>query len=122
MLFANVLIDCMPDMTSKAPQINIEVACATKARQMVISLRVPDGTRLAEAVALSGITDEFPDLDITASKMGIYGQVESKDRILADGDRVEIYRPLLISPRQARLNRAATSKQNAVAAKQNNGN
>lgn len=112
----------MPDMTSKAPQINIEVACATKARQMVISLQVPDGTRLAEAVALSGITDEFPDLDITTSKMGIYGQVESKDRILADGDRVEIYRPLLISPRQARLNRAATSKQNAVAAKQNNGN
>lgn len=111
MLFANAPIDYMPDMTSKAPLIKIEVACATAVKQKVISLQVPEGTELAEAVALSGIADEFPDLNVGSSKMGIYGQVEPPDRVLADGDRVEIYRPLLISPRQARLNRAAASKQ-----------
>jgi putative ubiquitin-RnfH superfamily antitoxin RatB of RatAB toxin-antitoxin module len=112
MLSANVPIGCTPDMTSSTPLIKIEVACATEAKQKVISMQVPEGTRLAEAVALSGIADEFPELDMSTSKMGIFGQVESQDRILAGGDRVEAYRPLLINPRQARLNRAAAYEQN----------
>ncbi len=112
MLFANVLIGYTPDMISSAPQINIEVACATAVKQKVISLQVPEGTRLADAVARSGIADEFPELNMSITKMGIFGRVEPQDRILTEGDRVEIYRPLLINPRQARLNRAASSKQN----------
>jgi len=112
MPFAIVLISCTPDMTSDAPQIGIEVACATELKQKVISLQVPEGTRLAEAVELSGIAGEFPELDMSTGKMGIFGQVESSDRVLAEGDRVEIYRPLQVNPRQARLNRAAASKQN----------
>jgi putative ubiquitin-RnfH superfamily antitoxin RatB of RatAB toxin-antitoxin module len=112
MLFAHVLIGYTPDMIPSEPQINIEVACATEVKQKVISLQVPEGTRLADAVARSGIADEFPELDMSISKMGVFGQVESQDRVLAEGDRVEIYRPLLINPRQARLNRAAASKQN----------
>lgn len=121
MLFVNALIAYMPDMASNNPWIDIEVACATEAKQKVIRLQVPNGTRLAEAVALSGIADEFPKLDILSSKMGIYGHLESPDRILVDGDRVEIYRPLVVSPGQARLNRATASKRNAAAAKQNKG-
>ena len=112
MLFANVLIGYTTDMSSSTPQINIEVACATAVKQKVISLQVPEGTRLAEAIALSGIAGEFPQLDMSITKMGIFGRVEPQDRVLAEGDRVEIYRPLLINPRQARLNRAAASKQN----------
>jgi putative ubiquitin-RnfH superfamily antitoxin RatB of RatAB toxin-antitoxin module len=101
-------------MASDTRYINIQVACATEIKQKVISLQVPEGTGLAAAVALSGIADEFPELDMSTSSMGIYGRVESPHRILADQDRVEIYRPLLTNPRQARLNRAAVSKQNAA--------
>jgi putative ubiquitin-RnfH superfamily antitoxin RatB of RatAB toxin-antitoxin module len=118
MPFVNVPIGCTRDMASDTQHINIQVACATEVKQKVISLQVPEGTRLAEAVALSGIADEFPELDMSTSRMGIYGQVESPHRILAHSDRVEIYRPLLTNPRQARLNRAAVSKQNAAAAEQ----
>jgi putative ubiquitin-RnfH superfamily antitoxin RatB of RatAB toxin-antitoxin module len=96
-------------------KIVVEVACATEVKQKVISLQVPEGTPLDRAIALSGIADEFPELDMSTSRVGIFGQFASRDRVLNDGDRVEIYRPLLISPRQARLNRAAAStKKNKI--------
>jgi len=118
MRFATVQIGCTPEMTAHVTRIDIEVACATEQKSKVIRLQVPEGTQLAEAVALSGMADEFPELDMSTSKMGIYGQVESPGRILADGDRVEIYRPLLINPRQARLNRAAAAKRSEADVKQ----
>ena len=122
MRFVNVLIGCTPEMTSNVTRIDIEVACATEQKNRVIRLQVPEGTRLAEAVALSGMADEFPELDMSTSKMGIFGQVESPGRILVGGDRVEIYRPLLINPRQARLNRAAAANRSEAEVKQNKRN
>ncbi|GGJ08787.1 RnfH family protein [Halopseudomonas pertucinogena] len=92
--------------------ITVEVAYALPERQRIIRLTVPEGTSMLEAARLSRITDHFPGLDIEASAMGIFGKVVSApaEHALRDGDRVEIYRPLVADPREVRRQRAARAK------------
>lgn len=93
--------------------ITVEVAYALPHKQKIIALLVEPGTTALEAVKRSRITDHFPDLDITSTKMGIFGQslgtkgLDSADKhILHAGDRVEIYRPLAVDPKETRRRRA----------------
>ncbi len=92
--------------------LHIEVAYATPEKQKIIALTVSAGTTLREAVERSHIADEFPDLDIGQAPLGIFGKKVAKPDEVAvqEGQRVEIYRPLLIDPKQARANRAAKSE------------
>ncbi|PKM22457.1 MAG: RnfH family protein, partial [Gammaproteobacteria bacterium HGW-Gammaproteobacteria-14] len=92
---------------------NIEVAYALPDRQKLIALRVAPGTSMYEAVQQSGIAGFFPELDIDRVAMGIFGKVEAtpKARLLRDGERVEIYRPLLIDPKDNRKARAKQAKE-----------
>lgn len=91
--------------------IKIEVAYATPEKQRIIEVEVADGATMTEAVRLSGIDQEFPDLDILATPMGLFGRKVPKpnEQVVQPGDRIELYRPLLIDPKQARLNRAKKS-------------
>jgi len=86
---------------------HVEVAYARPDKQEIIPVRVPDGTTAVEAVKLSGIAAIFPEIDADSIDMGIFGKVIKKpaEHELRDGDRVELYRPLQIDPKQARLNR-----------------
>lgn len=96
-----------------AEQIIVEVAYALAQKQKIVELKVDEGTTVRQAAEMSGLDKEFPDLNIAESKMGIFGKaVRNPDaEVLREGDRVEIYRPLLIDPKAARANRAAkTSK------------
>jgi putative ubiquitin-RnfH superfamily antitoxin RatB of RatAB toxin-antitoxin module len=91
-----------------ADNLHIEVAYALPDKQRILSAQVPKGTSIRTAVELSGIAKEFPDLDLAAAPLGIFGKaVRNTDELVKDGDRIEIYRPLLIDPKQARANRAA---------------
>ena len=90
--------------------IHVEVACALPERQAVKALAVPVGCTAREAVERSGIAAEFPALDIASLALGIYSQLVSDDYVLAEGDRVELYRPLLLDPKEARRQRAAKAK------------
>jgi putative ubiquitin-RnfH superfamily antitoxin RatB of RatAB toxin-antitoxin module len=93
--------------------IPVEVAYATADKQLIIELEVPDGTTALEAVRQSRIVEEFPDIDPERDPMGIFSNllngrtwpVPSAYR-LQPRDRVEIYRPLQIDPKAARLARA----------------
>lgn len=89
--------------------IKVEVAYATPEKQLIIEVDVPEGTIMTEAVRQSGIEREFPDLELDGIPMGVFGRKVPKpdQEVLHAGDRVELYRPLLIDPKQARLNRAA---------------
>ena len=89
--------------------IKVEVAYALPDRQLVIPLQVPQGTTLFEAARRSGIADRFDDLDLENAPMGVFGKAERKprERVLEDGDRVEIYRPLVADPKEVRKKRAA---------------
>lgn len=97
--------------------LEVEVVYASPDRQRLISLRVPLGATALEAVQLSGIVGEFPEIDIEKASFGIFskpldgrGNPTAAEYVLQPRDRVEIYRPLLIDPMQARLRRAARAK------------
>jgi putative ubiquitin-RnfH superfamily antitoxin RatB of RatAB toxin-antitoxin module len=87
--------------------INVEVACATPEKQRIVELSVPYGTCARTAVEMSAIQGEFPQLDISGSAIGVFGEVVQDDHLLEQHDRVEIYRPLLNDPRDARRSLAA---------------
>lgn len=98
--------------------LEVEVVYASPDRQRLIGLRVPLGTTALEAVRRSGILEEFPEIDMGEASFGIFSRPldgrsnpAAEDYLLQPHDRVEIYRPLLIDPKQARLRRAARAKQ-----------
>ena len=112
----------MDDFDEDEPMLDVEVAYATPHKQLIIPLQVPAGTTAYQAVLKSGITNEFADIDPDKNPMGIFSKVlDGKSRptpqeyVLQSRDRVEIYRPLLIDPKQARLQRAVKAKAEAAA-------
>lgn len=93
-------------MTNK---ILIEVAYAEAHKQEIVQLEVAPGTTVRAAALQAQLEQNFPQLDAATAKLGVFGKAVAKpeEEIVQAGDRVEIYRPLLIDPKQARLNRAA---------------
>ncbi len=89
--------------------IHIEVAYGTSEDQSLIELKVPCGTTLIEAIRLSGITQQYPEIDLKNSVKGIFSRVVDDNRVLQEHDRVEIYRPLKDDPKEARRQRAMKS-------------
>ncbi len=85
--------------------IHIEVAYAKPEQQVVIRLTLPLGGTAQDAIAASDLLQQFPEIDLTTQKIGIYSQICKPDKALEDGDRVEIYRPLAQDPMTARRNR-----------------
>ena len=88
------------------PLLRIEVTYALREEQVLLELEMAEGTTARQAVERSGILRRFPDIDLAQAGLGIFGRVVSPDTPLRDGDRVEIYRPLIADPRQARRTRA----------------
>lgn len=84
----------------------VEVAYARPDEQVVVSITVPAGATLEQAVRQSRILEHFPEIDLATAKVGVFSKRSPLSRVLAAGDRVEIYRPLLADPRQARQQRA----------------
>lgn len=91
-------------------QILVEVCYARPDKQLIIEVEVAAGTSAVEAVQRSGILDEFPEIDIGKNKIGIFGKIIKKDRVLHAGERVEIYRPLKADPKEVRRRLAAEGK------------
>lgn len=91
--------------------IKVEVAYALPDEQKIISLKVEEGTTAYEAVLKSRITESFPSIDPENDPMGIFGKaMDPRKTILKEGQRVEIYRPLLVDPKEVRAKRAAKMK------------
>lgn len=102
--------------------VRVEVAYALPEKQRVLAVEVEDGTTVVEAARQSGITREFPDLDLTDVAYGVFGKTvrNAESEPVREGDRVEIYRPLIIDPKQARANRAAKAAEKAALEKAKN--
>lgn len=88
--------------------IGIEVAYALAERQKILRLQVPCGTTVRQAAMLSGLDSYFPSLDLSSCALGIFGKAVSQasERPVQEGERVEIYRPLLADPKEVRKQRA----------------
>lgn len=84
----------------------VEVVYALPKMQRVIQVPFVAGMTVGQALEYSGILKEFPQIDPATAKVGIFGRPCRLDRKLKAGDRVEIYRPLAIDPKEARKLRA----------------
>ncbi len=86
--------------------MRIEVVYATAARQHCVVAELADGATVAEAVTAALGSAGFPALEAGEMRTGIFGKLATPDTPLREGDRVEIYLPLLVEPMQARRRRA----------------
>ena len=90
---------------ANADPIEVEVVYAKPARQHRIAVRVPAGTRVIEAVRQSGILADCPEIDLAQAPLGIFARRIDPQACVCDGDRIEIYRPLLADPKCVRRER-----------------
>jgi len=91
-------------------QILIEIAYALPSQQVILPLKVTEGTTATQAVEASGILQKFPEIDLSQNKLGIFGKLVKADMPLREHDRVEIYRQLIADPKEVRRQRAAEGK------------
>jgi putative ubiquitin-RnfH superfamily antitoxin RatB of RatAB toxin-antitoxin module len=87
-------------------RIRVSVAYAEPDHAFVAEFELPAGSTVADAIEASGIREKHPGLEIRDDRLGIFSRRAAPDAVLRDGDRVEIYRPLRIDPKEARRMRA----------------
>ncbi|MCU7944358.1 MAG: RnfH family protein [Candidatus Thiodiazotropha endolucinida] len=87
-----------------------EVAYGKLDEQALLSIESAEPLTAEQAIEASGILQMFPEIDLKANKIGIFGKAAKLDTVLSEGDRVEIYRPLIADPKEARKKRAAEGK------------
>jgi len=91
-------------------RLKIEVCYALPRAQTLIEVELPQGATLGQAIDASGVLARHPEIDLAKQKTGVFGKLKPLDTVLADHDRVEIYRPLIVDPKAARLARVEKSR------------
>ncbi|AVL76229.1 RnfH family protein [Providencia rettgeri] len=92
-------------------ELSIEVTYALPEKQFLLSVKVADGTTIEDAIIASGILALRDDIDLKKNKVGIYSRPAKLTDKVQDGDRIEIYRPLIADPKELRRKRAEKSKE-----------
>lgn len=87
------------------PLITVTVIYAQPAAATELEVELPAGSSVADALTRSGIAARHPEIGTAVDGVGIYGKRVALDSLLADGDRIEIYRPLLADPKERRRRR-----------------
>ncbi|MEQ5112866.1 MULTISPECIES: RnfH family protein [Providencia] len=91
--------------------INVEVVYALPEKQYLLSVKLTEGVTIEEAIIASGILSLRDDIDLKKNKVGIYSRPAKLSDTVQDGERIEIYRPLLADPKELRRKRAEKSKE-----------
>ncbi|PWC20417.1 RnfH family protein [Brenneria roseae subsp. roseae] len=92
------------------PDIRVVVVYALPERQYLRTLTLAEGSTVEQAIVASGLLELRRDIDLQTNKVGIYSRTAKLADVLSDGDRVEIYRPLIADPKELRRQRAERSK------------
>ncbi|MDX5629998.1 MULTISPECIES: RnfH family protein [unclassified Brenneria] len=92
------------------PDIRVEVVYALSERQYLRPVTLAEGSTVEQAIVASGLLELRQDIDLQTNKVGIYSKAAKLTDILNDGDRVEIYRPLIADPKALRRQRAERAK------------
>ncbi len=79
--------------------MNVGVCYAEADRQLWMRLEVPDGSDVEKVIELSGILKQYPEIDLSNQKVGIFGKIAKLDAEVKEGDRVEIYRQITADPK-----------------------
>lgn len=89
-----------------AERLRVSVAYSPRAGEVdEVVVELPAGTTLIEAIQASGVLERHPALDLTQARRGVWGRAQPDDTVLRERDRVEIYRPLQVDPKEARRQR-----------------
>lgn len=86
--------------------IDVEICYGTPDKQVLKSFKIKEGTTALEAVKMATLETDFPEINLTDPDLGIFSQKITHDTVLKGGDRVEVYRPLIIDPMTKRRIRA----------------
>jgi hypothetical protein len=98
-------------------QFSIEVAYATPEKQALLEVVIANNTTVEQAIKGSGIMSRFPEIDLDVQKVGIWNRTCKLSDLPSKGDRIEIYRPLIADPKEARRLRAEKAKEEGRANK-----
>jgi putative ubiquitin-RnfH superfamily antitoxin RatB of RatAB toxin-antitoxin module len=90
--------------------MKFEVAYGRMDEQTLLSVEAESPLTLQQVIERSGILQRHPEIDLAKNKVGVFGKAAKLDAQLTEGDRVEIYRPLIADPKEARKKRAAEGK------------
>ena len=82
--------------------MRVEVVFALPDRQELLVVDLPDGSTVAAAIQMSRLARQFPEVDFDALQAGVWGKPTARSHVVKEGDRVELYRPLAMDPREAR--------------------
>jgi len=93
-----------------AELIRLEIVYASPSEQATLEVELCAGATVREAIERSGILQQFPEIDLTQNKVGRWNHLVTLDEVVSAGDRIEIYRPLLIDPKEVRRLRAARDR------------
>ncbi|HLS05089.1 MAG TPA: RnfH family protein [Wenzhouxiangella sp.] len=91
-------------------EIEVEVAAATPETQVVVSVRVPAGTTLIEAVEKADVPALIPGFEVSPERVGVFGRLRPPDTPLQAGDRAEAYRALTADPKEIRRQMAELAR------------
>nr|WP_211215097.1 RnfH family protein [Algicola sagamiensis] len=97
--------------------ITIEVVFALPEKQTLLKLEVEENATVEQAITASGILEHYPEIDLSQNSVGIWNRVAKLTDTLRDQDRIEIYRPLIADPKEARRRRAEKAKEEGRADK-----
>lgn len=91
-------------------EVSVEVVYALPERQYLKTVRLAEGSSVEQAIRASGLLQLRADIDLNSNKVGIYSRPVKLGDVVSDGDRVEIYRPLVADPKELRRIKAERSK------------
>lgn len=97
--------------------INIEVVYGTPEKQLILKVLVDSDATVEQTIEISGMSQHFPEIDLSENKVGIWNRTCKLTDTLKDGDRIEIYRPLIADPKEVRRMRAEKAKEEGRADK-----
>ncbi|WP_394173936.1 RnfH family protein [Thalassotalea litorea] len=100
-----------------AEQLLVEVVYALPHKQTLLSLHVEENSTLEQAIVASGVLQLYPEIELKKNKVGVWNKAAKLTDRLEDGDRIEIYRPLIADPKEVRKRRAEKAKQEGRADK-----
>jgi uncharacterized protein len=100
----------MEDNSVTQAFIRVQVCYLRPDLEILEDLAVPEGTTLRQAILLSNVLKTVPEIDLSVSRVGVYGKHKTPETVLRDHDRVEIYRPLIADPKESRRKRAEKSR------------
>jgi putative ubiquitin-RnfH superfamily antitoxin RatB of RatAB toxin-antitoxin module len=87
--------------------IQVQVCYALADKVYLKDVSIPAASAIQDAILASGVLQQYPEIELAAARVGIFGKLKALDSLLQQGDRVEIYRPLQAEPMESRRRRAA---------------